>query len=74
MRIVHAKVIVCYPERNFVTVKIRTEGGVYGLGDATLNGRELSVASYLNDHVLPPLHEAARLGNNRQLDGTPDSW
>jgi mannonate dehydratase len=28
---------------------------VYGLGDATLNGRELSVVSYLNDHVTPCL-------------------
>ena len=26
-----------------------------GLGDATLNGRELAVASYLQDHVLPCL-------------------
>ena len=29
--------------------------GVTGLGDATLNGRELAVASYLNDHVVPLL-------------------
>src|SRR5215467_4283935 len=55
MNIVDAKVIVCSPGRNFVTVKITTEGGVYGLGDATLNGRELAVRSYLNDHVLPLL-------------------
>jgi L-alanine-DL-glutamate epimerase-like enolase superfamily enzyme len=32
-----------------------TEDGIYGLGDATLNGRELSVASYLSDHVAPLL-------------------
>jgi mannonate dehydratase len=55
MKIVDAKVIVCSPGRNFVTLKITTEDGVYGLGDATLNGRELAVASYLNDHVLPLL-------------------
>ena len=29
--------------------------GVTGLGDATLNGRELAVASYLRDHVVPLL-------------------
>ena len=29
--------------------------GVYGIGDATLNGRELAVASYLTDHVIPCL-------------------
>ena len=55
MRIVDAKVIVCCPGRNFVTLKIVTEDGIYGLGDATLNGRELSVASYLTDHVVPLL-------------------
>jgi mannonate dehydratase len=55
MRITDAKVIVCSPGRNFVTLKITTEDGVYGLGDATLNGRELAVASYLSDHVIPLL-------------------
>jgi mannonate dehydratase len=55
MRIVDARVIVCCPGRNFVTLKVVTEDGVYGLGDATLNGRELAVASYLKDHVVPLL-------------------
>src|ERR671923_2450156 len=55
MRIVDGKVIVCSPGRNFVTLKLTTEDGVYGLGDATLNGRELAVASYLRDHVVPLL-------------------
>jgi len=53
-----ARVIVTCPGRNFVTLKIETGSGsspVYGLGDATLNGRELSVASYLTDHVIPTL-------------------
>src|SRR5712664_4960466 len=55
MRIVDAKVIVCSPGRNFVTLKVTTEDGTYGLGDGTLNGRELAVASYLTDHVIPCL-------------------
>jgi len=55
MKIVDAKVIVTCPGRNFVTLKVVTEDGVYGLGDATLNGRELAVASYLTDHVIPCL-------------------
>src|SRR5689334_6371444 len=55
MKIVDAKVIVCSPGRNFVTLKLIGEDGVYGLGDATLNGRELAVASYLSDHVVPLL-------------------
>ena len=55
MKIVDARVIVCCPGRNFVTLKLTTEDGITGLGDATLNGRELAVASYLQDHVLPLL-------------------
>ena len=54
-KIVNARVIVTCPGRNFVTLKIETDEGVYGIGDATLNGRELAVASYLADHVVPTL-------------------
>ncbi|MBZ5684645.1 MAG: D-galactonate dehydratase family protein [Acidobacteriia bacterium] len=55
MKITDAKVFVCSPGRNFVTLKIVTDEGIYGLGDATLNGRELAVASYLADHLIPCL-------------------
>lgn len=55
MRITSGKVIVCSPGRNFVTLKLETEDGIWGLGDATLNGRELAVAGYLTEHVLPLL-------------------
>jgi mannonate dehydratase len=55
VKIVSGKVIVCSPGRNFVTLKLETEDGATGLGDATLNGRELAVASYLTDHVIPLL-------------------
>ena len=55
MRIVDAQSHRLQPGRNFVTLKLVTEDGVYGLGDATLNGRELAVASYLSDHVIPLL-------------------
>src|SRR5215510_13315983 len=55
MKITDAEVIVCGPGRNFVTLKIITEDGVHGLGDATLNGRELAVASYLSEHLVPLL-------------------
>lgn len=55
MKITDAKVIVCCPGRNFVTLKLTTEDGITGLGDATLNGRELAVASYLEDHIAPLL-------------------
>jgi mannonate dehydratase len=55
MKIVDARVIVTCPGRNFVTLKITTDEGVTGVGDATLNGRELAVAHYLSDHVVPAL-------------------
>jgi mannonate dehydratase len=54
-RIVSAEVLVTSPGRNFVTLKITTADGVVGWGDATLNGRELAVVSYLRDHVCPLL-------------------
>ncbi len=55
MKITDIKLIICCPGRNFVTLKIITDEGVYGLGDATLNGRELAVATYLQEHVVPCL-------------------
>ena len=38
-----------------MTVKIVTDAGIYGLGDATLNGREMAVAACLEEHVAPCL-------------------
>ena len=55
MIISDVKVITCCPGRNFVTLKIITEDGTYGIGDATVNGRELAVDSYLREHVAPCL-------------------
>ena len=55
MKIIEGKVIVTCPGRNFVTLKITTDEGVYGIGDATLNGRELAVVAYLQEHVIPCL-------------------
>lgn len=55
MKIKSAEVIVSSPDRNFVTLQITTEDGLTGLGDATLNGRELAAAAYLEHHVVPLL-------------------
>ena len=55
MKIIAARVIVTSPGRNFVTLKIETDEGLHGIGDATLNGRELAVAAYLTEHVIPVL-------------------
>src|SRR5690242_18368230 len=55
MKITRASVNITSPGRNFVTLKLETDEGIYGLGDATLNGRELAVATYLSEHVIPCL-------------------
>ncbi|HEY4455518.1 MAG TPA: D-mannonate dehydratase ManD [Pseudonocardiaceae bacterium] len=55
MRIATAEVVVTSPDRNFVTLKVVTDDGVTGWGDATLNGRELAVAAYLTEHLVPLL-------------------
>ena len=55
MAIERIDVNVTSPGRNFVTVKVTTSDGITGLGDGTLNGRELAVVSYLRDHVAPTL-------------------
>ncbi|HBS17538.1 MAG TPA: bifunctional D-altronate/D-mannonate dehydratase, partial [Halomonas sp.] len=55
MKIERAYTIVTSPGRNFVTLKIVTDQGVYGIGDATLNGREMAVVAYLEEHVIPML-------------------
>ena len=63
-----AEVIVCSPGRNFVTLRLTTRSGITGLGDATLNGRELAVAAYLRDHVAPTLigRDATRIEDTWQ--------
>ncbi|MDQ4502536.1 D-mannonate dehydratase ManD [Sinomonas sp. ASV322] len=66
-KIVDVDVLITSPSRNFVTLKITTDDGIVGWGDATLNGRELSVASYLRDHLAPAL-----LG--RDADRIEDTW
>jgi len=53
VKITNAYVNITSPGRNFVTLKIETDEGIYGLGDGTLNGRELAVASYLTEHIIP---------------------
>ncbi len=55
MKITDAKVFVGGPGKNYVTLKIMTDQGIYGLGDATINGRETLTAAYLRDYIVPNL-------------------
>ncbi len=68
MKITSAKVIVCSPDRNFVTLKIETDQGLHGIGDATVNGREKAVVAYLEEHVIPTLigRDAAQIEDTWQ--------
>ena len=68
MLIQSAEVLVASPGRNFVTLRITTDDGYTGLGDATLNGRELAVAAYLSEHVVPLLigRDASRIEDTWQ--------
>lgn len=65
MKIAQVEVVVTSPGRNYVLVRIETVGGLVGWGDATLNGRELAVRSYLEDHLTPLLlgRDASRIGD-----------
>jgi mannonate dehydratase len=67
VKIASAEVVVTSPTRNFVTLKLTTDDGVSGLGDATLNGRELAVAAYLREHVAPLLPD-------RDAHAIEDTW
>lgn len=55
MKITDAKVFLGGPQKNYVTLKIMTDQGVYGLGDGTLNTRETLTAAYLQDYLVPNL-------------------
>ena len=68
MKIVEADVIVTCPGRNYVTLKLTTDDGIVGYGDATLNGRELAVSAYLTEHVVPLLigRDANRISDTWQ--------
>jgi mannonate dehydratase len=69
MFIEQAEVIVTSPDRNFVTLRLTTDEGHVGLGDATLNGRELAVVAYLREHVVPLLigSDASRIEDTWQF-------
>jgi mannonate dehydratase len=69
MKIRRAEAVVTSPDRNFVTLRLTTDDGLVGLGDGTLNGRELAVVAYLKDHVVPLLigRDAHRIEDTWQL-------
>jgi len=55
MKITSAEVFVGGPGKNYVTLKIMTDQGIYGLGDGTLNTRETLPAEFLKTYMIPCL-------------------
>ena len=55
MKITSADVFVGGPGKNYVTLKIMTDAGIYGIGDGTLNTRETLTAEYLKEYLIPCL-------------------
>lgn len=50
MEIKKVETILTSPGRNYLIVKITTKSGIVGYGDATLNGRELTVKSLIDEY------------------------
>ncbi|MBS6952552.1 MAG: hypothetical protein KH230_04900 [Enterocloster asparagiformis] len=55
MKIIQVKTILTSPNQNYLFVKIITDSGVYGVGDASLNGREQTVADLIDTYLTPML-------------------
>ena len=55
MKITEARVIVTCPGRNFVTLKIVTDEGIYGLEDTILPTVPFHLRWHLQDHRSPHL-------------------
>ena len=55
MKIEQVKVILTSPNQNYLFVKLITDSGVYGVGDASLNGQEHTVADFITSFLTPIL-------------------
>ncbi|MCC8067066.1 MAG: D-galactonate dehydratase family protein [Clostridiales bacterium] len=55
MKITNVKTILTSPNQNYLFVKITTDSGIYGVGDASLNGREQAVADLIDEYLTPML-------------------
>jgi len=68
-RIKTVDTILTCPDRNYLIVKIRTADDLIGYGDATLNGRELTVKTAVDEYLAPLLigHDAGRIEDIWQM-------
>ena len=76
MKITNVKTILTSPKQNYLFVKIETDSGIYGVGDASMNGRELTVANYIDEYMKPQLigRDPARIEDFWQLMYRGSYW
>lgn len=55
MKITAVKTILTSPNQNYLFIKVMTDSGLYGVGDASLNGREKTVADLIDTYIAPML-------------------
>ena len=55
MKITEVRTILTSPKQNYLFVKIITDSGLYGVGDASLNGREKAVKDLIDEYLTPML-------------------
>lgn len=69
MRITSVSTILTCPDRNYLLVKVETDAGITGYGDATLNGRERAVQTLIDEHLAGWLsgHDARRIEDVWQM-------
>lgn len=63
-----AEVVMTCPGRNFVTLRITTDDGLTGWGDATVNGREPAAVRAEFGPELPLLHPSDAPGLGVEVD------
>jgi L-alanine-DL-glutamate epimerase-like enolase superfamily enzyme len=74
MKITEGRLIACSPDRNFVTLKICTDEGIYGLGDVH-PGDAAGLRVDIDEKLAAKYpYQRAYLPVARKLDGTLTDW
>lgn len=55
MKIIEVRTILTSPRQNYLFVKIITDSGIYGIGDSSLNGRDMAVKDFIDAYMTPML-------------------
>ena len=76
LKISRVETILTNTGRNYLIVKIMTQSGIIGYGDATLNGRELAVQSVIDQYISNLLigHDSDRIEDIWQMIFKGSYW